>query len=149
MKKIIAVLAIVVSAGAYAQGYSNTHGNHPSNSHRGSMMSQQMENLTPEQQEEFSKLYNKQTNKMRRSMLDIKEINLKIQKEMLAETPNQKNINKLIDQKSNLQAQRQKDVLNYKIDMKEKFGVEMRGHMGSGNCMTSKAGSKKMNRMRG
>lgn len=134
MKKIIAVLAVVASTGAFAQGFSNYHGNNSSgvnHNHRGGMMTQQVENLTPEQQKEFSELHGKHRDSMRAAMLDIKDVNLKIQREMLAETPNQKNINKLIDEKSKLQAKKQKDALNYRLEMKEKFGIEMKGHMGA------------------
>jgi len=149
MKKIIAVLALVVSAGAFAQGYSNFHGNNSSNrghDHRG-VMSQQIETLTQEEQKEFSELQSKHRSQMRAAMLDIKDVNLKIQREMLAETPNQKNINKLIDEKSKLQAEKQKDMLNYRLEMKEKFGLEMNGHMGG--CMSSKGRSQRSNRMMG
>ncbi|GLI55249.1 hypothetical protein PM10SUCC1_07640 [Propionigenium maris DSM 9537] len=152
MKKIIAVLAVVVSTGAFAQGYSNYHGNNSSrmnHNHRGSMITQQVENLTPEQQKEFSELHSKHRDRMRAAMLDIKDVNLKIQREMLAETPNQKNINKLIDEKSKLQAKKQKDALNYRMEMKEKFGLEMNGHMGGKGCMSNKGRSKGSNRMMG
>ena len=135
MKKIIAVLALVVSAGALAQGgteHSMTRGGHNHNN-RGGMM-QQMNDLTPEQQAEFNELHAKHRNKMQRSMLDIREINLKIQKEMLTDKPNQKNIDKLVDQKSKLQAQHQKDMLKFRLEMKEKFGIEMMGGM-NGNMM--------------
>lgn len=151
MKKIIAVLAVVVSAGAFAQGYSNYHGNNGVNrghNHSG-VMSQQIESLTPEEQREFSELQSAHRDDMRAAMLDIKEINLKIQREMLADTPNQKNISRLIDEKTKLQARKQKDALNYRLEMKEKFGLEMRGHMGAQGCMSSKGRSKHSNRMRG
>lgn len=159
MKKIIAVLAVVVSAGAFAQTMDHSaHQNHRSNTQRdhsahqnhGGMMSQ-IDNLTPEQQAEYNELHAEHRSEMQRSMLDIKEVNLKIQKEMLAETPNQKNINKLIDQKSKIQAENQKSMLNFRLEMKEEFGIEM---MGSKKCgmMASKGmkGSHKkgmMNRM--
>ncbi len=135
MKKIIAVLALVVSAGVLAQGGTGngkTRGGHMHNNRGGMMM--HYENLTPEQQAEFNELHAKHRNDMQRSMLDIREINLKIQKEMLADKPNQKNIDKLVDQKSKLQAQHQKDMLKFRLEMKEKFGIEMMGGM-NGNMM--------------
>ncbi len=135
MKKIIAVLALVVSAGALAQGGTGngmTRGGHMHNNRGGMMIN--YENLTPEQQAEFNELHAKHRNDMQRSMLDIREINLKIQKEMLADKPNQKNIDKLVDQKSKLQAQHQKDMLKFRLEMKEKFGMEMMGGM-NGNMM--------------
>lgn len=79
-------------------------------------------------------------------MLDIKEINLKIQREMTADAPNQKNIDKLIDQRAKLKAQHQKDMLNFRLDMKEKFGIQMGGMMngGKGCCSTGGRSSKGM-----
>ena len=151
MKKIIAVLALVVSAGAFAQGYSNFHGNNSTNMghrHRGAM-AQQVENLTLEEQKEFSELQSQHRDEMRETMLDIKEINLMIQREMIAENPNQKSINKLIDEKSKLQAEKQKDMLKYRLEMKEKFGLEMNGHMGSQGCMSSRGKTRVSNRMMG
>lgn len=152
MKKIIAVLAVVASTGAFAQGYSNYHGNNSgrmNHNQRGGMIAQQIESLTPEEQREFSELHDQHRDEMRAAMLDIKEINLKIQREMLAETPNQKNINKLIDEKSKLQAKKQKNALNFRLKMKEKFGIEMKGHMGGKGCMSSRGRSKGSNRMMG
>ncbi len=151
MKKIIAVLALVVSAGAFAQGYSNFHGSNSGNrghNHRGAM-AQQVENLTLEEQKEFSELQSQHRDEMRETMLDIKEINLMIQREMISENPSQKNINKLIDEKSKLQAEKQKDMLKYRLEMKEKFGLEMNGHMGSQGCMSSRGKTKVSNRMMG
>jgi len=134
MKKILAVAAIVVlSAGALAQehiGYNNSRMSHGNG--RGRMM-QQFENLTPEQQTEFNKIHDEHMIRMRRSMLDIREINLKIEKEMIGDKPNEKNINKLIDEKARLQAEHQKSGLRFRLDMKEKFGIEMMGGMMGGS----------------
>lgn len=145
MKKIIAILALTISAGAFAMNHSN-HGNMNSNTHMnhsGHRMMTQIENLTPEQQAEYNDLHIQHRSDMQRIMLDIKEVNLKIQREMMAANPNQKNIDKLIDQKAGLQAQRQKDMLNFRIESKERFGIEMGGR----NCnMMGKSNSHKMHR---
>ncbi|GLI55312.1 hypothetical protein PM10SUCC1_08260 [Propionigenium maris DSM 9537] len=130
MKKIVAILAVVVvSAGAFAQ--TMDHSAHRNMDRSGQMnhggMMQQMNNLTPEEQAEFNALHAEQMRVKQKSMLDIKEINLKIQREMTADIPNQKNIDKLIDQRAKLKAQHQKDMLNFRLDMKEKFGIQMGG----------------------
>ncbi len=135
MKKIVAILAVVVvSAGAFAQ--TMDHSAHGSMGRSGQMnhggMMQQMNNLTPEHQAEFNTLHAKHMKEKQKSMLDIKEINLKIQREMAADLPNQKNIDKLIDQRAGLKAQHQKDMLNFKLEMKEKFGIQMGGMMNGG-----------------
>jgi len=137
MKKIVAVLAVVVSAGAFAQTMDHSaHGNinNSGQMNHGGMM-QQMNDLTPEQQAEFNTLHAKQMKEKQKTMLDIKEVNLKIQREMIAENPNQKNIDKLIDQRAKLQAKNQKDMLNFRLEMKEKFGIEMMGGMMKSNMM--------------
>ncbi len=128
MKRIVAILAVVVSAGAFAQTQDNTpnqktdyRGHHLNH---GRVM-QQVESLTPEQQDEFNELHAKQMKERQKLMLDIKEVDLKIQREMTAENPNQKNIDKLIDQRAGLRAQHQKNMLKFRLDMKEKFGIQM------------------------
>ncbi len=105
-----------------------------------------MNNLTPEQQAEYNELHGKHRAAMQKSMLEMKEINLKIQKEMLAEKPNQRNINRLVDQKSKLQAQKQKDMLKFRLEVKDKFGIQMGGMMnGDKKCeMMGEMGSKGM-----
>ncbi len=160
MKKIVAVLAVVVSAGAFAQTMDHSaHGSmgnsgqmdHSAHQNHGGMM-QQMNNLTPEQQAEYNELHGKHRAAMQKSMLEMKEINFKIQKEMLAEKPNQSNINRLVDQKSKLQAQKQKDMLKFRLEMKEKFGIEMMGGMmngGKGCGMMGKMDSKGMKNKKG
>ncbi len=135
MKKLIGILALTTSALAFAQNGNmnqtaqmNNTNTMPMQRQMGGMM-QQMNNLSPEQQDEYNELHGKHRAAMQKDMLEMKEINLKIQKEMLAEKPNQRNINRLVDQKSKLQAQKQKDMLKFRLEVKEKFGIEMMGGM--------------------
>lgn len=147
MKKIVAVMAVVISAGAFANGH-NGEGRH-SESNRSTdcrgrgHMTQQLESLTPEQQVEFEALHKEHMDSMRFTTLDMKEIDLQIQKEMLAESPNQTNINKLIDKRADLQAEKQKEMLSFKLEMKEKFDLDIRGGMGHHKNMMSKSNHKK------
>ena len=132
MKKTILILTVALSIGALAQGGMGRNMNGSWSGHNKSgMMMNQVSNLTPEQQLEFEKLHDKYRKEMQKSMLDIKEVNLNIQKEMLAEKPNQKNIDKFIDQKTRLQSEHQKNMIKFRIEMKEKFGIEMMGGMNS------------------
>lgn len=143
MKKIITILAVVVSAGAFAKAIDHsTHGNTTTGRNHSKGMMNQISNLTPEQQTEYNALHTEHKADMQEVMLNIKEVDLKIQKEMLAEKPNQKNIDKLIDQKAELQAQKQKDMLSFKIEAKEKFGIEMMGGMMNGDKNCKMKGSK-------
>lgn len=143
MKKIIAILAVVVSAGAFAQTMDHSaHGNSDTVDMEHGRMMNQVVNLTPDQQAAYNDLHNKHRADMQKAMLDIKEINLQIEREMTAEKPNQKNINKLIDQKAAIQAEKGKSMLNFKIEAKEKFGIEMAGKMMNGDKKCKMMGSK-------
>jgi len=145
MKKIITILAVVVSAGAFAQAIDHSsHGNMNAGSKHSKGVMSQITNLTPEHQEEYNELHSQHRAHMHKTMLNIKDIDLKIQKEMLAEKPNQKDINKLIDQKAKLQAEKQKHMLSFKIEAKEKFGIEMMGGMMNGDKNCKMKGSKGM-----
>ncbi len=143
MKKLIGILALTVSAAAFAQSGVDQPvqnagiGNMPMNEQMGGMM-MQMNSLTQEQQGEFNELHSKQIKRNQKLMLDIQEVNLKLQREMSADTPNQKKVDKLIDQKVKLQTQQQKGMMDFRIKMKEKFGIEMMGGMMNGNkgCQT-------------
>lgn len=131
MKKIIAVLAVVVSAGAFAQNMGNSaednYGRGSGMDYNQDGMMNQATFLNLEQEAEYNELQNKQMNAKQRLRLDIKEVELKIQREMISKNPNQRNIDKLIDQKAKLQAEHQKNMLKFRLDMKEKFGIEMTG----------------------
>ena len=140
MKKLIGILALTVSAAAFAQSGVDQPvqnagiGNMPMHRQKGGMM-MQVNGLTPEQQAKFNDLHSKQMKENQKLMLDIQEVNLKIQREMSVDTPNQKNIDRLIDQRTKLQAQHQKDMLRFRLEMKEKFGIEMMGGMMKSNMM--------------
>lgn len=134
MKKILAVTAVVLMAtGAFAQGHMYQNKSSPSYGNRG-MMEQHLERMTPEQQREFNNLHDEHMVWMKRSMLDIREINLKIEREMMKDKPNQKTINKLIDERVRLQGEHQKEMVKFRLEMREKFDVDMRGR-GSGHNM--------------
>lgn len=126
MKKTIMILTAVISVGVLARGTGyHMNGTGSMSGSRGMMV--QYDNLTEQQQTEFNKLHTEHRNDMHRSMLDIKEIDLQIQKELLAEKPDQKKIDSLIDKKTKLNAQHQKDMLEFRLQMKEKFNIEMTG----------------------
>lgn len=147
MKKLIAVLAVVVSAGAFAQDNSANTGQQGMEGMQKNNMMNQMNSLTEAQQKEFNEMKTKQMTNQKKTILDIKEVNIQIEKEQLAEKPNQKKINQLIDKKSKFMAQSQKDSLKFKIDVKEKFGIEMTGKMMMGDKSCKMMG--KMKDMKG
>ena len=153
MKKLIAIMAVVISAGAFANGHmNNSESNKKNNNHNThnkggckGQMTKQLESLTAEQQEEFNALHKEHMDSMKLVSLNMKEINLQIEKEMLAENPNQTNLNKLIDKKSNLQAEMQKERLSFKLEMKEKYDLDIRGNMGHHKNRMSKSNHKNHN----
>jgi len=130
MKKTVAVLAVVLSTGAFARGHMNSSSNTGMQHNNGQMMQNHLETLTEEQQIEFNELHGKHMRENQKIMLDVEEINLKTQREMLGEKPNQSNLNKLIDERSKIMAQKEKKNLEFRLQMKEKFGIEMTGRMG-------------------
>ena len=130
MKKTVAVLAVVLSTGAFARGHMYSSSNTGMQHNKGQIMQKHIENLTEEQQIEFNELHGKHMRENQKIMLDVEEINLKTQREMLGEKPNQSNLNKLIDEKSKIMAQKEKKNLEFRLQMKEKFGIEMTGRMG-------------------
>lgn len=149
MKKIVAIMAVVISAGAFANGHMNhSENNNNTNHSRGrcnGQMTRQLESLTTEQQDEFNALHSEHMDSMKLARLNMKEIDLQIQKEMLAEKPNQTNLNKLIDKKSDLQAEMRKEALNFKLEMKEKYDLDIRGNMGHHKNGMSKSNHKNNN----
>ena len=148
MKKLIAVLAVVaVSTGAFAQDHSAHTGQQGTEGMQKNNMMNQMNSLTETQQKELTEMKAKQMTNHKKTMLDIKEVNIQIEKEQLAEKPSQRKINQLIDKKSKLMAQSQKDSLKFKIDVKEKFGIEMTGKMMMGDKSCKMMG--KMKDMKG
>ncbi len=89
MKKILAVTAVVlIASGAFAQGHLYQNKETPGYG-RGGGMGYHYESMTPEQQKEFTKFHDEYRGRMRRSMLDIREVNLKIEREMMKDKPNQ------------------------------------------------------------
>lgn len=130
MKKTVAVLAVVLSTGAFARGHMNNSSNTGMQHNRGQMMQNHLETLTEEQQTEFNELHGKHMRENQKVMLDVKEIDLKVQREMLGEKPDQNNLNKLIDERSKVMAEKEKKNLEFRLQMKEKFGIEMTGRMG-------------------
>jgi len=139
MKKLIAIGALLVSVSVFAENNPVSskrpmmqHGN--MNTEVGTM--QQMDKITPEQKVQMDKIKLKYQNKNQREMLKLREIGLDIEKEMLAEKIDSKKIEKLIDKKASVNAKIQKNLIDYRIDIKEKFGVNiMSGMMKGSNQM--------------
>lgn len=119
MKKIIGILVVVLSTSMYAQNTSQTNVVQPTTVVESVTLKVSHSNqLTEEQRNELNSLVKSFEQKQTMIQLDIKEINLKIHREMLEDTPNLKAINNLIDKKSKLISQLEKNVfeVNFKIN---------------------------------
>ncbi|ADO84588.1 Spy/CpxP family protein refolding chaperone [Ilyobacter polytropus] len=138
MKKMLIIGILALSATSFANSASVDHSAHnkteiKSENTKKSGMMNQINNLSAEQQKEYHAIHEKHMSKTKNIMLDIKEINIQIQKEMLNEKSDSKKIARLIDKKSILQADKEKEMLKFKIEVKEKFGIKMMdGMMGKG-----------------
>ncbi|WP_372713523.1 Spy/CpxP family protein refolding chaperone [Ilyobacter sp.] len=127
MKKTIGILALIISTGAFAQNndYNNTGDKQTEGRKHKMSMQQEIEKLTPEQQEELRTMQEKNMKENMKIMLSIKEVDIQIKKEMLNEKLNTKKIEQLIDQKSKLHATQEKSMLKFMLEVKSKFGIEL------------------------
>ncbi|WP_319370681.1 hypothetical protein [uncultured Ilyobacter sp.] len=134
MKKMLIIGILALSATSFANSASVDHSSHnkteikSENTEKSGMMNQ-INNLSPEQQKEYHAIHEKHMAKTKKNMLDLKEIDIQIQKEMLNEKTDSKKIDRLIDKKSILLADKEKEILKFKIEMKEKFGIKMMDSM--------------------
>jgi len=126
MKKTIVAGMLAVSALTFAAGGSN----------RGSMSGErgragieaQMVNLTETQREELGAMRESHRRKNQELRLNIKEVNLKMERELLKEKPNRLAINKLIDEKAKYRVAKEKKAMEFKLNAREKFGIEIGRH---------------------
>jgi hypothetical protein len=138
MKKMLIIGILALSATSFSNSVPVDHSAHSKaeikseNTEKSGMMNQ-VNNLSPEQKKAYHAIHEKHMAKMKKITLDIKEIDIQIKKEMLNENADSKKINRLIDKKSILLADKEKEMLKFKIEVKEKFGIKMMdGMMGKG-----------------
>jgi len=151
MKKLIVTTMLLTSMLAFSENVSMpTIGMmQQQNMNMGTGMMQQMDKLTPEQKIQMEKINLEYQKKNQEYLLRIKQIDLKIETEMLAEKIDTKKIGSLIDKKVSLQSRIQKNMINHRIDIKKKFGINiMQGMMqGSNNNMNMNQMTSNMNQM--
>ena len=123
MKKMVAIMVLSMSAVSFAHSGSQTNSN-VKNTGQQVMRHQQAVVLTPEQQKEFYEM-NQEAMKISKSyMIQIRETELDMQKELLKDEPNMKKLDKLINKKAAFKIKREKAMLDYRIQLKEKFGID-------------------------
>lgn len=123
MKKMVAIMALSMSAVSFAKAGTPVNSN-VKNTGQQVMRHQQAVILTPEQQKEFYEM-NQEAMKISKSyMIQIRETELDMQKELLKDKPNMKKLDKLINKKAAFKIKREKTMLDYRIQLKEKFGID-------------------------
>lgn len=123
MKKMI-IGMLVVSSLAFA----DHHGNGNPQNKRGEKprVESQYSNLTEEQKEEFKAMKDSYTKEIKEMSLNMKEVDIKIEKELMSDLPNRLTINKLIDDKAVYRTAKDKKMMEFKLEAKEKFGIDIR-----------------------
>ena len=58
--------------------------------------------------------------------LNMKGVDIKIEKELMSDLPNKLAINKLIDEKNVYRTARDKKMMEFQLEAKEKFGIKIR-----------------------
>jgi Spy/CpxP family protein refolding chaperone len=152
MKKLIVTTMLLTSMVAFSENVSmpvKTGMMQQLNMNMGTGMMQQIDKLTPEQKIQMEKINLEYQKKNQEYLFRIKQIDLKIETEMLDEKIDTKKIGSLIDKKVSLQSRIQKNMINYRIDIKKKFGINvMHGMMqGSHNNMNMNQMMNDMNQM--
>lgn len=125
MKKTIVAGMLVVSALTFAAGENSR----PMNPERGRAgIEAQLAGLTEAQREELQTMREAHRKENQLLRLNMKETDLKMERELLKEKPNRVAINKLIDERSEYRVAMEKNRMDFKLDAKEKFGIEGKQH---------------------
>jgi len=123
MKKMI-IGMLVVSSLAFA----DHHGNGKPQNKKGDRprVESQYSKLTEEQKEEFKTMKDAYTKEIKEMSLNMKEVDIKMEKELMKDKPNRVAINKLIDDKAVYRTARDKKMMEFKLEAKEKFGMDLK-----------------------
>lgn len=124
MKKVVVAGMLVVSALTFAAKGSGG----PVNGHRRAGIETQLTGLTEAQREELTSMREVHRRENQELRLNMREADLRIERELLKEKPNRVAINRLIDEKSKYRVAMEKNRMDYRLDAREKFGIEMGQH---------------------
>lgn len=134
MKKAVVAGMLVVSALTFAANGSST----PMDGQRRAGIETQLAGLTDAQKEELTTMREVHRRENQELRLNMRETDLKMERELLKEKPNRLAINKLIDEKAKYRVAMEKNRMDFKLDAREKFGIDVgrhhnknMGHMGS------------------
>lgn len=124
MKKVVVAGMLVVSALTFAANGSGS----PVNGQRRAGIEAQLAGLTEAQREELQTMREAHRKENQLLRLNMKEADLKMERELLKEKPNRVAVNKLIDEKSKYRVAMEKNRMDFKLDAREKFGIEGMQH---------------------
>lgn len=123
MKKIIGILAIIISTTAFSKNQPVNHSVHQNAGK--SQIAKKVSDLKPGQQKEYKVMHERAMAHKKKNKIAIKEIDIQIQKERHNKKPNIKKIKKLNAKKSKLQADQERSMLKFKLEVKDKFGIKI------------------------
>lgn len=122
MKKIIGILVVVLSMSTFAQDTNISKEQNKVNSTAVETVTFDLtvsNIISQEKKSEVNALVREYEIKQALIDLDIQDINLKIHREMLSENPNLKAINNLVDKKSKLIGELEKNMFEINFKVKE------------------------------
>lgn len=127
MKKLL-VLGMALSTMAFAKGNFNNNSNQKDQKGQGTPMREtQVSTLTEAQQKELATLRDAHQKAMAPVILNVKEKELAIQKELLADKINWTRVEALTKEKADIEAKLEVQRLKNQVEIKEKFGINVGG----------------------
>ncbi|ADO83062.1 hypothetical protein [Ilyobacter polytropus] len=123
MKKIIGILAIIISTTAFSKNQPVNYSVHKNAGK--SQIAKKVSDLKPGQQRQYKVMHERAMDNKKKHKMAIKEIDNQIQKERRNKKPNIKKIKKLNAKKSRLQDDQERSMLKFKLEVKDKFGIKI------------------------
>lgn len=154
-KTILALMMVALSVGVFAE-QGNGNGRKFENKNKMERMENRkdffLKDLSNEQKLEFKKLHAIHRKEMKGLILDIKSVNIEIEKMILNEKENSPELKKILDKKSALKSDKEYKAILFRKEIKTKFGIELpnmrehkKGRMGNKERNHQKGEGRKIN----
>jgi len=140
MKKLLLIGLLAISATSFSK--SHNRGKKALKEFRNRVInSEEYKSLSANDKKELASLNKKFKLDQKKLHNEIAEIAVKMRKEKLRGTPNRAVLNNLIDRKVKYMTVLQKNIVAHSIEIKEKFGIDLRkfGNMGRGQGQRKKS----------
>ena len=145
MKKKIIVGLLVISALSFSAMKSNQT-NMNNNCQRGTHYSQVMAGLSETQQNELTEMIKNRRKTNYINSLNIRTVELKLEKLLSNDKINWQNVKKVNDQISGMKSEQRLDNMKFRKNIEDKFGITM-GHKGMIGHMNNKMMNENSNHM--